>query len=82
MCYNNTPKRYGCYATEYYNHIPRYDKDISRYENVTGEKPDVSHFVPFYAQGVCHETQSQRELHGGATFTLKAKTCRMLGYSS
>jgi hypothetical protein len=52
MCYNNTPRRYWCYATKYYcynyNHIPRYDKNTSRYEDFTGEKPDISHFVPFY----------------------------------
>jgi hypothetical protein len=55
---------------------------ISKYEDFTGKKPDISYFVPFYAQGVCHETRSQRELHGGATFTPKAKTCRMLGHST
>jgi hypothetical protein len=47
-----------------YNHIPRY-------EDLTGEKPDLSHFDPLYAQGVSHETRSQRKLHGGSTFIRK-----------
>jgi hypothetical protein len=84
ISYNNTPQKYWCYAAVYYcfiyNHMPRYDKNISRLEDFTGVKPDISQFVPFYAKGVCHVTKEQRELMGGLTFTPKAISCRMLGY--
>jgi hypothetical protein len=65
---------------QYINHMPRYDKNISRLEDFTGIKPDISQFVPFYEKGVCHVMKAQRELIGGLTFTPKAISCRMRGY--
>jgi hypothetical protein len=57
-----------------------YDKNISRHEDITDVKPDVSQFVPFYVKGVCHVTREQCELMGRLTFTPKAIVCRMLEY--
>jgi hypothetical protein len=63
ISYNNAPKYYWCYVIEYYcytfNCMPRYDSNKSRIENFSGNKPDVSYFVPFYAKGVTHITREQ-----------------------
>jgi hypothetical protein len=76
MSYNNTPKKYwlglGIYYCFLYNHIPRYDRNISRLEDFTGVKPDISQLVPFYAKWVCHVTKGQRELIDVLTFAPKA----------
>jgi hypothetical protein len=60
--------------------MPRYDSNKSRIENLSGIKPDVSHFVPLYAKGVTHVTREQRQQHGGIVFATKAQSCRLLGY--
>ena len=47
-------------------------------EAVTGEKPDISKLIPFYAPGVYHLTKEERE---GKAWLYKAEACRFLGYS-
>jgi hypothetical protein len=83
MFYNNTPKYYWCYAVEYcyiYNRMPRYDRNITRYEEFIGDKPDMSMYVPFYAKCVTHITKEICE-KDGLVFATKAVSCRMLGYA-
>jgi hypothetical protein len=56
--------------------MPRYCY-ITRYEECTSEKPDMSMYVPFYAKGVTKEIREKNRL----VFSTKAVSCRMLGYA-
>ena len=51
---------------------------MTPYEKVYGIKPDISHFVPFYAPGVYYLTKEEREQNVMANHS---EECRMLGYS-
>ena len=80
MASSNAPRKYwefavmtACYLI---NRSPVYLSDKTPVEIVTGEKPDISHFVPFYAPGVYHKTKEERT----GTWDYKAVECRMLGY--
>jgi hypothetical protein len=66
--------KYACYVI---NRSPSKGHDKTPYEYVTGEKPDVSNFVPFYCPGVYHCTKEERKHKAWA---YKAEPCRMLGY--
>ena len=66
--------KYACYVI---NRSPVKGADKTPYECVTGEKPDISHFVPFYCPGVYHCSKEERK---GKAWAYKAEPCRMLGY--
>ena len=76
-----TPVRYWGHAVKYACHIlnrtPNSNTNISAFEALTGEKPDMSKAVPFYAPGVYHLTNDERK----DPWSPKARPCRMLGYS-
>jgi histone deacetylase 1/2 len=83
MASYNVPSTYwefavqcACYCI---NRSPTSNHEKTPYEMVTGEKPDVSKLVPFYAPGVFHVTKEER---GGKAWSYKAEPCRMLGYST
>jgi len=81
MTVYNTPIKYWGYAVTYVcytlNYTTNSNTNMSAYEALTGEKPDISHFVPFYAPGVYHLTKDERK----DPWSPKAKPCRMLGYA-
>jgi len=81
MIVYNTPLKYWGYAIEYVcytlNHTPNTNNNISAYEALTGEKPDITNAVPFYAPGVYHLTKDERK----DPWSPKARPCRMLGYA-
>lgn len=86
MSYNNTPRKYWCYALDYYcytfNNLPRMGKLTTRDEDFTGVKSDMSLAVPFYSNGyynVSIEERKQAKL--GKTFSPKAIKCRFIGYA-
>jgi hypothetical protein len=80
--YNTPPKFWGyavstaCYLI---NRSPTMILDTTPHERVTGEKPDISHLVSFFAPGVYHVTTEERK---GKSWPSKARLCRMLGYSN
>ena len=80
--YNTPPKFWGyavstaCYLI---NRSPTMILDTTPHERVTGEKPDISHLVSFFAPGVYHLTTEERK---GKSWPSKARLCRMLGYSN
>ncbi len=80
MSVYNVPKKYWEYAVVaacyLINRSPTTGHDKTPYELVTGEKPDISLLVPFYAPGIFHLTKEERS----GTFDYKAVRCRMLGY--
>lgn len=82
MCSYNVPGKYWEYAVMtavfLINRSPTSGRELSSYEELTGEKPDVSKYVPFYAPGVFHLTADERK---GNPLTPKAEPCRMLGYA-
>jgi hypothetical protein len=85
LAYNNASSYYWCYAMDYYietlNNLPRMGHKISRNEAFTGEKPDVSAAVPFFATGYFHVTSDERMLtSSGKAFALRARRCKMVGY--
>jgi hypothetical protein len=87
LAYNNTPLFYYCYAFDYfiytYNKIPRIGVPKTRHELFFGEKPDVSNFVPFYADGFYHVSPDERKaLQVSKPFQARGRRCRMLGYPS
>jgi hypothetical protein len=63
----------ACYLI---NRSPFGDSDKTPYEIRFGEKPDISHLVPFYSVGVYHKTKDERK----GPWDLRAQRCRMLGY--
>lgn len=81
MTVYNTPIKYWGYAVTYIcytlNHTTNTNTNMSAYEALTGQKPDISNFVPFYAPGVYHLTNDERK----GPWAPKAKPCRMLGYA-
>lgn len=81
MCTYLTPAKYWGFAVLYacyvINRMPTSDHATSAYETLTGEKPDVSWMVPFYAPGVFHLTHEERK----TPWSVKAEPCRMLGYA-
>lgn len=82
MCCYNTPSKYWSYAVLYavyvINRAPTANNSISAHESLTGEKPDVSMYVPFYAPGVYHISKEERSKNPLAS---RAEPCRMLGYA-
>ena len=87
MTYNNAPAKFWCYASTYtiytYNKLGQIGNTITRDEGFSGEKPDVSHCVPFYAQGWAFITDEERmsfERGKKVLIKEKARSCRMLGY--
>jgi hypothetical protein len=81
MSVYHTPVKYWGYGVLYtcytLNRTPNTNTGISAYESMTGEKPDLSNAVPFYAPGVYHLTADERK----GPWSLKARPCRMLGYA-
>ena len=86
MAYNNAPYWYWCYCVIYYiityNSLPKYGRPLSRDEDFTGVKPDMSMATPFYAKGVYQITPAERQLFdGGESWADKARIVRFLGYA-
>jgi hypothetical protein len=86
MAYNNTPRKYWCYALDYYcytfNNLPRMGKLTTRNEDFTGIKSDMSLSVPFYSNGYYNVTVEERaKAKTGKTFSHKGIKCRFIGYS-
>jgi hypothetical protein len=84
MSVYNTPPKFWNYAIQYAVHTINHthltgDATKTPYELVYNIVPDVSHFVPFYAPGVCHVPVEERKVKSWAW---KAMPCRMLGYST
>ena len=81
MMVYNTPLKYWGYAIEYVcytlNHTPNTNTNISAFEALTGEIPDITNAIPFYAPGVYHLTKDERK----DPWSPKARPCRMLGYA-
>jgi hypothetical protein len=50
---------------------------MTPHEMVTGEKPNLSNFVPFYCPGLYHLTKEERK---GKAWNNKAEPCRFLMY--
>lgn len=77
----NVPTKYWNFAVLYaiytMNRMPNASTGISAVEALTGDIPDVSKLVPFYAPGVFHLTSDERK----GPWDNKAKPCRMLGYA-
>jgi len=77
----NVPIKYWGYAILYacytMNRTPNSNTHITSYEALTGQKPDISNMVPFYAPGVYHLTSDERK----DSWVVKARPCRMLGYA-
>ena len=87
MAYNNAPTGYWCYALDYYcythDHLPRIGHTQTRNEIFYGTPSDLSHAVPFYAQGYYHGTLEERNLlTTGKVFSDRGRACRMIGYPS
>jgi hypothetical protein len=85
LAYNKSPLFYYCYAFDYLIHttvrLPRIGAKHSRIEDFTGHKPDVSYFVPFYADGFFAITADERvDLGVGKPFNARGRRCRMMGY--
>ena len=82
MAVYNTPSKYWGFAvtTACYliNRSPTSISDKTPHEAVTGEVPDISNLVSFYAPGVYHLTYEERR---GQSWLPKSQLCRMLGYS-
>jgi hypothetical protein len=82
MAVYNTPAKFWNYAvsTACYliNRSPTSISDKTPHEAVTGEVPDISNLVSFYAPGVYHLTYDERR---GQSWLPKSQLCRMLGYS-
>ena len=86
MAYNNAPYWYWCYCVIYYiitfNSLPKYGRLLSRDEDFTSVKPDMSAATPFYAKGVFQITPAERKLlDGGESWADKARIVRFLGYA-
>jgi len=81
MVVYHTPVKYWGYGVLYtcyiLNRTPNSNTGISAFEAMTGEKPDLSNAVPFYAPGVYHLTADERK----GPWSPKARPCRMLGYA-
>ena len=69
MAYNNAPYWYWCFCVIYYiityNSLPKYGRPLSRDEDFTQVKPDMSMATPFYAKGVYQISPSERQLLDG-----------------
>ena len=80
----NVPPKYWEYAIVtacyYLNRTPNRNNTSTPYELVTGTKPDVSHFVPFFCPGYYHVSVEERHQLRNRSWTPKAEPCRMLGY--
>lgn len=79
--YNTPPKFWGCAiqcACDLINltHTPA-GTELTPHEMITGDKPDVSKLIPFYAPGVYHLTKDERKKN---SWKFKAEPCRFLGY--
>jgi hypothetical protein len=86
MIYNKAPVKFWDYALDYYihtyNHLPQINKFISRNEEFTGIKSDLSNTVPFYASGYYHVSDSEKQsLKLNKTLTDKSRQCKFLGYA-
>ena len=64
----------ACYLL---NRSPHAGNLVTPEEALTGETPDISNLIPFYAPGLYHLTREERK----GTLSYKAEPCRMLGYS-
>ena len=49
------------YAVYLINISPSYGREITPWERVYGEKPDVSNLIAFYTPGVYHKTKEERK---------------------
>lgn len=81
MAHYRSPLQYWGYAVEYscdlinHTHVSK-SNNMTPYQCLYGQPPDVSHFVPFYAPGVYHLTKAERR---NKPWAYKAAPCRMLG---
>jgi hypothetical protein len=100
MLIHSAPRRYWgravTYAVYVINRTPRYNQDVTPLEAVTGEIPDLSNLVPFYAPGVYYLSKEERVIRANsnkynyksqrssndAVWEAKAQRCRMIGYDS
>jgi hypothetical protein len=77
---SRAPRKYWDYALQMATYLivrtPNRMNQVSPFETLTGEPPDMSRLVPFLAPGVYHLTKEERH----STWDYKAKLCRMLGY--
>jgi len=82
LAYNSAPYGLWFHALSYYchtfNRLAKLNAHKTRHETFTGEKPDMSTAVPFYAKGLAHVTKEQIQNH---TFDHRAEPCRMIGYA-
>jgi hypothetical protein len=84
MSVYDTPTNLWEFAIEYasllINYSPTSNEDFKTpWEVVTGEKPNLSNLIPFYAPGVYHITKAEMKGNKNIT-TYKAMPCRMLGF--
>ena len=79
MMDGSVPTRFWSYAVRHavylLNRTPTYRLDKTPLEVATGEKPDVSHLVPFWALGVYKKTAEERS----GPWDAKAVKVRMVG---
>jgi hypothetical protein len=77
---SRAPKKYWDYALQLATYLiirtPNSTNPMTPFKILTGEPPDMSRFVPFFAPGVYPLTKEERH----STWDYKAKLCRMLGY--
>jgi hypothetical protein len=77
---SQAPLKYWDYAltmaTYLIQRTPNSNNKKTPFEILTGEPPDISNMVHFYAPGVYHMTKEERR----GTWDYKAQLCRMLGY--
>jgi hypothetical protein len=78
LTYNKSPEFLWFKGIKYtdkcLNLLPQPGMTISKHEHLTGHKPDVSHYVPFYAPGYAHLPKDLRE-----GFKWRAIPVRMVG---
>lgn len=86
MSYNNSPVSYWDDALDYYiftdNNLPHYGNMLTREEEFTGIRSDMSSAVPFHADGYYSVTIAERSniKPTGKVFSDKGEPCKMLGY--
>ena len=65
MASSNAPPSFWVHAVKYacyvINRSPVKGEDKTPLESLTGVKPDISHFVPFYFPGVYHCKKEERQ---------------------
>ena len=83
MISGRVPDRFWTYAlfNAVYVANRMYNRAVSKtpFHAYTGEIPDVSNMVPFYAPGVCYITKEERNANK-ELYNFKGRLVRMLGY--